>query len=726
MRLPVGTRLGPYEILDLLGTGGMGDVYRGRDTRLDRTVAIKIANEEFSARFAREARAVAQLNHAHICQLYDVGPDFLVMEYVDGTPLRGPLPVEQAVTYARQICSALEAAHAKGIVHRDLKPANVLVTKSGVKLLDFGLARLREEPASSDDVTQSIDVTRAGTILGTAAYMSPEQAQGHPTDERSDIFSFGAVLYEMISGAQAFKRDTMLETLTSVARDEPAPLTGPESVGSVVRQCLRKSAADRFQTMSDVHAALAAIPAGAVAAAGPQPSIAVLPFANMSRDADDEYFSDGLAEEIINALVKVPGLKVIARTSSFAFKGQNTDIRRIARTLGVTNVLEGSVRRSGSRVRVTAQLIAAADGTHLWSDRYDRQMDDLFAMQDEIAAAITTESKLKFAPADRARRQPNLHAYEAYLRYRQYQWGFTPESLSRSRECLEQAIALDPEFALPYVGLADHHGAYVWVGVPADECMPKARDLARKALELDPGLGEAHGYLGFVAGMYEHDWAEAERYFRRAMASEQVHWHVRAWYSCFHLLPLGRLDEARRQAERVVEDNPLSQICHWDLAIVLEALGLETAAAATWQRCVDLDPDFWLGWVEFGLHHAAWGRLEQARKCGEKAYAYSPSSPVAAGLLAGALARTGEPARSRDLLEAIASDASGAPVAHALHQFVQGDVDGALEWAGRALERRNLMMISNFLRPFERLLSASPAWPAVLAKAKLRPVLPAR
>jgi serine/threonine-protein kinase len=712
MSLAPGVRIGPYEILSRLGEGGMGEVWKARDTRLDRTVAIKRLKGEHGARFQLEARAIAALNHPHICQIYDVGPDYLVLEYIEGRPLAGPMSTELALPLAQQIASALESAHSRGILHRDLKPANVVITEAGAKLLDFGLAKLTTD--ADLDATRTTD----GAVMGTPAYMSPEQARGKPVDARSDIFSFGAVLYEMVSGQRAFGGASFLETLHAVVEANPAALDSP--LFGVIKRCLAKDASERFSSAVELRAALA----------GSQPtprsdqrSIAVLPFANMSRDADDDYFSDGLAEEIINALVKVPGLKVIARTSAFAFKGQNTDIRRIAEILGVTNVLEGSVRRAGQRIRVTAQLIAAADGTHLWSERYDRQMDDLFAMQDDIAAAITSELKLKFAPDGRPRRQPNLHAYEAYLRYRQYQWAFTPESLRRSRECLEQAIALDPEFALPYAGLADHHGAYVWVGVPADECMPRARELARQALERDPNLTEAHAYLGFVAGMYEYDWKAGERHFRHAMASQQVHWHVRAWYSCFHLFPLGRLAEARQQAEQVVEDNPLSQICHWDLAIVLEGLGLESEAGAEWRRCVELDPDFWLGWVEFGLHHAASGRFVDARECAEKALAYSPSSPFVVGLLAGALAQTGEADRSRALLDALPGDSSEASIAHTFYHFVLGEIDSALEHAGKALEQRNFMLISNFLRPFERGLSKSPAWPAVLAKARLSPAL---
>lgn len=419
MPLQPGTVLGPYEILSALGAGGMGEVWKTRDTRLNRVVAIKQLKGQHGARFEQEARAIAALNHPNICTLYDIGPDYLVMEYIDSTPLRGPMTAADAVRLAGQIASALEAAHRKGILHRDLKPADVLVSGDSVKLLDFGLAKLM---ADAPDVT----LTSEGTVLGTVAYMSPEQARGQRLDERSDVFSLGAVLYEILSGQRAFPGGSAVEVLTAVLRDEPRALPVPEALGRIVMRCLQKSPPARFQSMADVKAALEHALAEEV---DPRASIAVLPFADMSPDKDNEYFSDGLAEEIINALAQIQNLKVIARTSAFAFKGQNTDIRRIAETLGVAHVLEGSVRKAGNRIRVTAQLITAADGSHLWSERYDRELAGVFAVQDEIAAAIagTLKTKLSAGPAPVRQYTPTLPAYEAYLKALHSQWKVTPE-----------------------------------------------------------------------------------------------------------------------------------------------------------------------------------------------------------------------------------------------------------------------------------------------------------
>src|SRR5262245_19706351 len=375
----------------------MGEVWKARDTRLNRIVAVKRLTARHADRFEQEAHAIAALNHPHICQIHDVGPDYLVLEYIEGRPLYGPLPVTDVLNLGIQIASALAEAHGKGVLHRDLKPANIIVSRSSgsdsptAKLLDFGLAKLVDQ---DDDATRTIE----GTVLGTAPYMSPEQAEGKLLDARSDIFSFGAVLYEALSGNRAFQGTSTLQVLNAVLHVSPRPLEVLPALERIVRRCLEKDPGLRFQMMSELKAALEETAGLQISARSTEsPSVAVLPFADMSPDKDQEWFGDGLAEEIINALTHIPGLKVIARTSAFAFKGRQEDVRRIAQALGVANVLEGSVRKAGNRVRVTAQLITAADGSHLWSDRYDRELADIFAIQDDIAQAITAALKLTLA-----------------------------------------------------------------------------------------------------------------------------------------------------------------------------------------------------------------------------------------------------------------------------------------------------------------------------------------
>jgi serine/threonine-protein kinase len=547
--------------------------------------------------------------------------------------------------------------------------------------------------------------------------MSPEQAQGQPTDVRSDVFSLGVVLYELLSGRRIFERDSLLDTLNAVVRDEPPTLESPAA--ELVRRCLAKQASQRFQTMAEVKTALLQLRSPKREPARVVPSIAVLPFANMSRDPDDEYFSDGLAEEIINALAQVPGLKVIARTSAFAFKGKNEDIRRIADTLGVTNVLEGSVRRAGSRVRVTAQLILAADGTHLWSQRYDREMADIFAVQDEIAAAIADAMKLKLNPAPE-RRMPSVPAYEAYLRYRSYQWQFTPEASRRSRECLERALALDPDFALPYVGLADYHLSLGSVGrLTPGEAMPKARELTSRALQIDPDLPEAHAMLGLVSGQYDYDWAEAERRFGRAVAREPLSPHLRHWYGTFFLFSVGRGHEGLLQLDRAIEEDPLCQMWRKMRSILLAGIGRVEDAVADARKAVELDPAFWVGWVDLGVLLAIRGEHDEVMDCAQRGMTAAPWSPYSVGLMSAALANTGQTERGEALLATLRGDSYGGPLALVLYSLARGDHESAAEWVVKTVEQRFPLAIPRLVRQFEPLLRPTAAWPRILQAANL-------
>jgi serine/threonine-protein kinase len=735
--LVAGSRLGPYEIVAPLGAGGMGEVYRARDTRLKREVAIKVLPDAFArdperlARFQREAEVLATLNHPNIAAVYGFeetsSGSGIVLELVDGETLaeriegetmrkRSGLPLDEALGIAEQIAGALEAAHEKGVVHRDLKPGNIKITSAGtVKVLDFGLAKLIA-PAYADDLPTLIGATLPGMLIGTAAYMAPEQARGGPTDARTDVFGFGVVLYEVLSGRRAFAADSVLDTLNAVVQREPAPFESPAF--EIIKRCLEKQPSQRFHTMAEVKAALQRVRTKWNERARGTPSIAVLPFLNMSRDADDEYFSDGLAEEIINVLAQMSGLKVIARTSAFAFKGKNEDIRRIADALGVSTVLEGSVRRAGSRIRVTAQLIQANDGTHLWSQRYDREMADIFAMQDEISAAIADALKVKLTPVPE-RRVPSLPAYEAYLRYRSFQWKFTPEASQRSRECLEQALALDPEFALPYVGLADYHLALGVVGImPAQQAMPRARELAQRALEIDPELPEAHAMLGIVAFLYDFDWGEADRRFRLATAREPLMPHLREWYSQW-LFAIGRPEDARRQNAQVIDEDPLCQMWHHMRAQVLQGLALDDEALDSCRKSVEIDPQFWLGWIQLGLRLAIHGRHAEALHCAEKGYASAPWSAYGAGVMAGALANTGQAEKAESLLARLRGDTYAGPIGLAVYHLARGEVDEAVECSGKAVDQRYPGVVSLVLRTFEPRLRKSPAWPALLKKVNL-------
>jgi len=696
-----GARLGPYELLDRLGTGGMGDVWKARDTRLDRLVAIKRLSGAHSDRFEQEARAIAALNHPHICQIHDIGPDFLVLEYVDGTPVTGPLPPEVAIRLAADVAGALEEAHSHGILHRDLKPANVMVTSKGsAKLLDFGLAKLLVDEA---EVTRTGD----GVIVGTLAYMSPEQADGKPLDVRTDIFSFGALLHEMLSGRRAFSGTTTMQVLNAVLREPPAVLDAPPAIAAIVRRCLEKRPDDRFQSIADVRVALGRagreiVPRDAV---DTRPSIAVLPFANLSDDKENEYFSDGLAEEIINLLAHVPGLTVIARTSAFAFKGKQDDIRRIAEALGVTTVLEGSVRRSGNRIRVTAQLITASNGSHLWSERYDRELTDVFAIQDEIAEAIAVALKVTLALEPLARRggTTNLAAYEACLRGRYY-WGkatggtgggiedatLTPQiAAQRSQECFEAAIRLDPQYALPHCYLGEDFFAFGFVGrEPPHQLMPKARVYAERALALDPSLLEAQALLGSIESLYDLEWAAAARRFRLAMAGATVTPHTRVHYG-YYLLHTGRLDASREQYERALAEDPLNALCRNHLAWCLMGMREMGESAAQLLKNVEVDRTPWTH-LTLALLHTKEGRFAEALNRLDLSQQDLPWFGFTVGLRAGLLDRSGDTAQALSVVASLQPTAAyGAPAGLAVFHLLRGEHDEAIRWFEKTIAQRD-------------------------------------
>jgi serine/threonine-protein kinase len=696
-----------------VGVGGMGEVWKARDTRVDRIVAIKRLKAEHAQRFKREARAIAALNHPHICQLYDVGPDYLVMEYVEGTPLKGPLPVANALRLAGQIAEALAAAHCKGIVHRDLKPDNILVNESGAKLLDFGLATM-DVPTLSGDGTISVALSELGAVVGTAAYMSPEQAQGHSVDARSDVFSFGAVLYEVLSGCRAFRGDSLFATITAVVNEDPPPLEAPAALERIVNRCLAKQPRERFQSMAEVTAALGQV---AVHPADPQPSIAVLPFTNMSRDPDDEFFSDGLAEELINLLAHVPNLKVTARTSAFAFRGKEQDIRRIAAALGVRTILEGSVRRAGSRIRVTAQLINAEDGYHLWSERYDREFTDVFAIQDEIATAIAGALQVRLAVVRPY--TPNLAAYEAFLQGRHHWAKLTPESLKRSRECFERAVALDSQFAAARCSLAEHFFALAANGLmPAHEAMPQARAGALRALEIDPSLPDAHGLLGLVAMHYDYDWTETAGRFRSAMTQQPVPPRIR-WLYGQYLFMIGRDREGIEELELALQDDPLHLLCRSHLAAFLHAAGKHAEAIRQVGQVLEMDESFGVAHWYMTVFHALEGTVAAAHTSAEKAYSLRPWDTMAVGLLAGVVACEGDAARAESLLTEFSPGRYGAAVGWAAYHLARLEIDQAADWIGKAIEQRDSAV--PVLLPYVR---TSSRWPALAKMMNLPEVAP--
>ncbi len=721
MELKPGSKLGPYEIVSPIGAGGMGAVWKARDPRLHRDVAIKVSDARFSERFGREARAVGALNHPNICQIYDVGPDYLVMEYIDGAPPRGPLAPAEAVKLALGVAAGLEAAHEKGITHRDLKPANILITRSGVKLLDFGLALMSVAPVTGDAETIAVTaVTMAGTVLGTAGYMSPEQAQGKTADARSDIFSFGLVLYELLSGRRAFTGNTAIETIAGVLHKEPEPIETTPSLQIIVTRCLCKAPAARFQTMSEVRAALEQADAQGPekqvnpARTGETPSIAVLPFANMSGDKEQDYFSDGLAEEILNLLTKIPGLRVIARTSAFAFKGQNTDIRRIAEALGVRNILEGSIRRAANRVRVTAQLIEAENGSHLWGERYDREMTDVFAVQDEIGASISEALKVRLAPRTHV---VNLEAWEHCLKGEYHRQRHSPDSAGSAVEHYERAVAIDPHYAQAWSGLAL---SYFVLGAnePVSEVGPLAKRAAEKALAIEPSHSEAHIVLALVAGVFNHDWKEAEKHHLSSLACENVHPRAHFAWAFNYLAPMGRVREAVEQCKITLASDPLHLIYHEGLIWCLFCAGEYREAIAAGHRAMEINPNFHLILTGMGFAQLAAGLAHEAVRSFSRIVELAPWFRMGPGCLAAACFSAREQDRARELARQFGG-ANGLNFGHAVYYAVAGEAEGMFEALDAALKQREILLPRIKYIPFFDPYRADPRFQSLLRRMNL-------
>ena len=719
-----GNRVGPYLVGARVGAGGMGEVYKARDTRLNRTVAIKVlpahmANDsQARERFEQEARAVAGLNHPHICTLYDIGNqdgvDFLVMEYLDGDTLSGPMPAEEALRLATQIAGAVADAHRHGILHRDLKPGNVMLTTAGAKVLDFGLAKsMNAEPG--------VTSTNVGTVVGTVAYMSPEQAAGKPLDARSDIFSFGAVLYEMLSGTRAFGGTTTAEVLSGVLRDDPTPLRPSSTLSSIVQKCLAKQPGQRYQTMDEVQAALAQTLITPIKEA---PSIAVLPFASLSADAENEFFSDGISEEIINALGQIEGLRVAARSSSFSFKGKSIEVSDIARRLDVGHVLEGSVRKAGARVRVMAQLVNAANGFQLWSERYDRQIADIFDVQEEIARAIVERLKVAFDASESPRlvkvTTKSMEAYQEYLKgrallYRRGPW------IARALECFQMAVALDPVYAQALAGLADAHTALAYYGYfrPSDT-MPSAIEAAARATVIDPESAEAHNALAVAALLWERDFSKAEREFREALTLNPRYTQARCWYGLFFLQwGVGRDQDGLAEAWLAFENDPLSAYATTVLSLALATVKRCDEAVLQAQNAVQHDPESFLAKWELACAYHWNGQHEEAIAIFEPLWSNSGHNWVTLGLVP-AYMRAGREDRARSLYESLVDRQTRnyvQPFVLALSATAVGEHEAALRFCEAAVEGRDMLfaLFNRWWPDFER-VRADPRYDDILVR----------
>ena len=755
----IGDTLGHYTLVEKIGEGGMGVVYRARDVRLKRDVAIKVltgprmSDPESVARFEREAQAVAALSHPNILALYDFSSEggvwFAVTELLKGATLRtllaeGALPIDQAVDYAVQMARGLAAAHDQGIVHQDLKPENVLVTEDGwVKILDFGIAKVTRSDSGNfdlDALTTKPAAGESGGLTGTVAYMSPEQLRSQPVDHRTDLFALGVNLYEMLAGRHPFPDGSPADRVSSILRDSPPSLVAlnpsvSPGLERLVRRCLEKSVLERFQSARDIRFALEAVrepklaPTVESSPAPPPPgaSIAVLPFRDMSPAADQDAFCEGLAEEIISALAGVPGLRVAARTSSFQFKGQARDLCRLGEALHVATVLDGSVRKSGDRIRITVELLNAADGYHLWSERFDRGLEDVFAVQDEIASTVVATLKGRLTSGGLARlatsHTKDVDAYLQYLEGR-YHWNRRTESaLAKSVGCFELAIARDPSYAEAHVGMAD---ALITLGTygaqPPNEVMPRAIRAVDRALEIDGGIAGAYASRGCVRSVYDWSWPAAAGDFERAIELNPGHSTARHWFAINHLVPVGRFDEALEQLRKALEIDPLSLAIKTSLGMRSYFCGHYEQALDELSLAIELDETFSVAHLFRGQTLAALSRWSDARADLEAAIRLTGRNPEILAALGYLFGISGDGEEARNILRELEEISRRRYVSPSMLAQVHaglGESAQALDWLEHACAARATDLAWLNVRPAFASVRSEPRFIALLKRMNL-------
>jgi serine/threonine-protein kinase len=803
------TQLDRYEIRSQIGAGGMGEVYLAQDIRLERTVALKVLPADVAAdrqrmqRFIQEAKAASGLNHPNILTVYEIGQarltHFIATEYIDGKTLRqilGARRIEMAevLDLSSQIASALSAAHAAGIIHRDIKPENIMVRHDGiVKVLDFGLAKLSdrahpEQAVDAEAATAVLVQTEPGVVMGTAAYMSPEQARGKGVDARTDIFSLGAVIYEMLSGRAPFAGETAADIIGALIHKEPQPLSNlvsnmPAELQHIVSKALRKDPDERYQTVKSLlvdlktfkqeldfsaklersvspeskeaatknsaqsATATAAIENSATQAVTARPtssaeyliggikqrkrsiavlavlllaaigfgywfytnrssstarieSLAVMPFANASGNSDVEYLSDGITESLINSLSQLPNLSVKARSSVFRYKSREVEPQQVAKELSVQAILTGRLVQRGDDLALYLSLVDAHTGNQLWGEQYNRKLTDLVSLQSEIARDVSSKLRARLSGADERKLAKNytenVEAYQLYLKGRYYLARLRPGETQKGISHLQQAIAIDPDYALAYVGLANAYRALALSGdIPPGEVFPKAKAAAQKAVELDDSLAEAHAVLGFTISWYDWDWAAAENHFKRALELNQNSADVH-WVYAGSISNLGRHAEALAEIKRARELDPLNLIINATEGLILIHAGRTDEGLAVLQKTSELDPTYWLAhlfassaYIEKGMFAEAVTEARRARELSGVS-----SQPIAyAGYALAKSDKEGEARAELDELLKLSTQRYVPPYHIAFLYNGLNERDKTLAWLERGYEQRDPKMV---------------------------------
>jgi serine/threonine protein kinase/Tfp pilus assembly protein PilF len=776
----IGQTISHYKILEKLGGGGMGVVYKAQDLKLDRFVALKFlppqfgADEEEKRRFIHEAKAASALDHSNICTMHEIDetPDgqlFIVMAYYEGETVkkkieRGPLKLEEAIDITVQVAQGLAKAHEHGIVHRDIKPANIMVTTDGVaKIVDFGLAKLAGQTV----------VTKTGTTVGTVAYMAPEQALGEKLDQRTDIWSLGAVLYEMLTGKVPFPGDYEQAIMYRILNEEPQPITSlrsnvPMELERIVKKAVQKDRSNRYQQVNELLAdlrllkkevesgkrveplrqaahpkikrlylygsvvvvAAAFVIGGLLLFHGPKEeaidSIAVLPLENLSQNPEQEYFADGMTEALITELSQIRALKVTSRTSVMQYKDARKPVPVIGRELGVKAVIEGSVMRSGGKVRITAQLIRAASDEHLWAESYDRDLSDVLTLSSDVARVIASKVRVALTPSEEARLSAHRavipEAYEAFLKGR-YHWNKrTAEESKKAVDCFDQAIEKDSSYALAYAGLAQTYVLFPeYAGLPGKEYFPRAEAAARRALELDEYLADAHSVLGLVSLQYAWDWSGAEREFKKAIELNPNYPTAHHWYNIM-LQSVGRLDEAMNEIKRARELDPLSLIINDNIGVVLHLMRRYDEAIEQYKKTLELDQNFAEAHRRLGDAYCQKSMFAEAITEYQKVRLLVGSGPYGLGPLGYVYARSGRVSEAQRVLDQLlAFSKQGYVVSYGIALVYNGlgVKNAALQWLKSACEEHDRFAIDIKVEPVWDNLRSDVRFEALLQKMGL-------